>query len=123
MSLKYQLLFAIIVSCQEDKITRVMTRNKVLTNDMLVCSGNETLTVKVTINQENDQLMNCVCKINRTLDPLIRDDYNHTPGIGSHKLHTDGKIWNDARKICIEEGGHLAIINSIDEEEVSLLIM
>ncbi|KAF7383743.1 hypothetical protein HZH68_014500 [Vespula germanica] len=47
-----------------------------------------------------------------------RDDYHHSPGIGSHKLHTRGKTWNEARKICIEEGGHLAVINSIAEANV-----
>jgi len=34
-------------------------------------------------------------------------------------LHTRAAMWNDARKICNEEGGHLAIINSIAEEHVS----
>ncbi|XP_076240883.1 hemolymph lipopolysaccharide-binding protein-like [Calliopsis andreniformis] len=49
---------------------------------------------------------------------LVRDDYRHTPGIGSHKLHTRAERWNEARKICNEEGGHLAIINSFAEAHV-----
>lgn len=49
-----------------------------------------------------------------------RDDYQYSPGIGAHKLHTRAKIWNEARKICIEEGGHLAIINSVAEAHVSM---
>ncbi|XP_003704952.1 hemolymph lipopolysaccharide-binding protein-like [Megachile rotundata] len=47
-----------------------------------------------------------------------RDDYYYTPGIGSHKLHTRALTWNEARKVCNEEGGHLAIINSIAEAHV-----
>ncbi|KAF7987148.1 hypothetical protein HCN44_001324 [Aphidius gifuensis] len=49
-----------------------------------------------------------------------RDDYSYTPGIEYHKLHSKNARFNDARKICIEEGGHLAIINSFAEERVLL---
>ncbi|XP_020277552.1 hemolymph lipopolysaccharide-binding protein-like [Pseudomyrmex gracilis] len=49
-----------------------------------------------------------------------RDDYRYTAGIGAHKLHTRPATWNEARKTCIEEGGHLAIINSLAEERVLL---
>nr|XP_034186983.1 uncharacterized protein LOC117607422 [Osmia lignaria] len=49
-----------------------------------------------------------------------REDYMHTPGIGSHKLHTRGQTWNTARIICNEEGGHLAIVNS-DEEAKAMV--
>ncbi|XP_015590193.2 uncharacterized protein LOC107265335 [Cephus cinctus] len=48
----------------------------------------------------------------------IRDDYVYTPGIGSHKLHTRALVWNEARKMCNEEGGHLAIVNSLAEAHV-----
>ncbi|XP_043492817.1 hemolymph lipopolysaccharide-binding protein-like [Polistes fuscatus] len=59
-------------------------------------------------------------KCNFVGNKIMRDDYHHSPGIGSHKLHTRAKVWNEARKICIEEGGHLAIINSIAEANLLL---
>lgn len=62
----------------------------------------------------------CTCSFGKRLAP-VRDDYRHTPGIGSHKLHTRSARWNQARRICNEEGGHLAIVNSIAEAQVSLL--
>lgn len=48
----------------------------------------------------------------------IRDDYQYTPNVGLHKFHSRSVAWNVARKICREEGGHLAIINSQDEARV-----
>ncbi|XP_066586298.1 hemolymph lipopolysaccharide-binding protein-like [Prorops nasuta] len=61
--------------------------------------------------------MACTCNIaKRTL--ATRDDYHYKPGIGAHKLHTRAAIWNDARKLCNEEGAHLAVINSIAEAQV-----
>jgi hypothetical protein len=50
-----------------------------------------------------------------------RDDYFYSPGVGAHKLHTRATTWNNARKMCNDEGGHLAIINSIIEAHVRLL--
>ncbi|XP_018302025.1 hemolymph lipopolysaccharide-binding protein [Mycetomoellerius zeteki] len=50
-------------------------------------------------------------------------DYLITPGIGAHKLHVRKLTWNKARRICIEEGGHLAIINSNSEEKLLLHIL
>nr|XP_012225576.1 PREDICTED: hemolymph lipopolysaccharide-binding protein-like isoform X2 [Linepithema humile]XP_012225577.1 PREDICTED: hemolymph lipopolysaccharide-binding protein-like isoform X2 [Linepithema humile] len=61
--------------------------------------------------------MLCTCSV-PTHNPTMRDDYYYTMGIGVHKLHTRAATWNDARKFCNEEGGHLAIINSIAEEHV-----
>lgn len=34
------------------------------------------------------------------------EGYVATPGVGSHKLHTDSLTWNDARRTCIQEGGN-----------------
>ncbi|XP_076163717.1 hemolymph lipopolysaccharide-binding protein-like [Ptiloglossa arizonensis] len=51
---------------------------------------------------------------------LGRSDYTITPNIGAHKLHLEGKKWNNARKMCMQEGGYLAILNSLDEEKVLL---
>ncbi|KYM76836.1 Hemolymph lipopolysaccharide-binding protein, partial [Atta colombica] len=50
-------------------------------------------------------------------------DYFMTPGIGAHKLHFRKLSWNKARRICIEEGGHLAIVNSNSEEKLLLHIL
>nr|CAD7437557.1 unnamed protein product [Timema bartmani]CAD7453948.1 unnamed protein product [Timema tahoe] len=41
------------------------------------------------------------------------------PGIGYYKFHTDPQVWEDARKTCAKEGGHLAIINSEEESKVT----
>ncbi|XP_076618750.1 hemolymph lipopolysaccharide-binding protein-like isoform X1 [Colletes latitarsis] len=49
---------------------------------------------------------------------LTKDDYVVAPGIGAHKLHTRKLSWNRARKSCIDEGGYLAIPNSLAEEAV-----
>ncbi|GAB1862247.1 Hemolymph lipopolysaccharide-binding protein-like isoform X2 [Camponotus japonicus] len=51
------------------------------------------------------------------------NDYLITPGIGAHKLHIGQLSWNKARKICIQEGGHLAIINSNSEEKILIRIL
>ncbi|KAG7208112.1 hypothetical protein KM043_009684 [Ampulex compressa] len=61
--------------------------------------------------------MICSCNLGLRGMP-IRDDYRYTPGIGSHKLHTRAATWNAARKICNEEGGHLAVINSVVEAHI-----
>ncbi|KAK2587942.1 hypothetical protein KPH14_004029 [Odynerus spinipes] len=59
-----------------------------------------------------------VLKCNFVAKKLARDDYHHVPGIGFYKFHTRATTWNEARKICNEEGGHLAIINSAAEMRV-----
>lgn len=61
---------------------------------------------------------NFVLKCNFVTKKITRDDYYHVPGIGLYKLHTKAKTWNEARKICNEEGAHLAIINSNTEAKV-----
>ncbi|XP_012286008.1 hemolymph lipopolysaccharide-binding protein [Orussus abietinus] len=61
--------------------------------------------------------MTCFCNAGISPGP-IRDDYQLSPGIGAHKLHTRPLAWNEARKMCDEEGGHLAVINSIAEAAV-----
>ncbi|KAL6267745.1 hemolymph lipopolysaccharide-binding protein-like [Pogonomyrmex barbatus] len=70
---------------------------------------------------QNVLLHGMVCSCNVALRGApMRDDYRYTVGIGAHKLHTRAVMWNDARKICNEEGGYLAIINSIAEEHILL---
>lgn len=61
--------------------------------------------------------MLCTCNVALRGAPM-RDDYRYTVGIGAHKIQTRAATWNEARKLCNEEGGHLAIINSIAEEHV-----
>lgn len=63
--------------------------------------------------------MMCSCNVAMRGVPM-RDDYDYSVGIGAHKLHTRAATWNNARKVCNEEGGYLAIINSIVEEHVSV---
>ncbi|XP_063977848.1 hemolymph lipopolysaccharide-binding protein-like [Diachasmimorpha longicaudata] len=65
------------------------------------------------------QGMACTCDLN-THDVQRRDDYFYTVGVGAHKLHTRGATFNNARKVCMEEGGHLAVIDSVAEEQVLL---
>ncbi|XP_043269965.1 secretory phospholipase A2 receptor-like [Venturia canescens] len=45
------------------------------------------------------------------------------PHVVSLKLHLQTVTWNQARKICIEEGGHLAIIRTDEEEKIVLQMM
>ncbi|XP_001599977.2 hemolymph lipopolysaccharide-binding protein isoform X2 [Nasonia vitripennis] len=85
--------------------------------DLHLCMNNRTVTTKIIDSQDS---YSCSCKVGPYEGPVIRDDYVHMPGIGSHKLHTEAKSWNDARKICNEEGGHLAVINSREEETILL---
>ncbi|XP_067008712.2 hemolymph lipopolysaccharide-binding protein [Anabrus simplex] len=47
-----------------------------------------------------------------------RPDYEFFPGVGYYKLHTWGRTWDDARATCLEEGGHLLVINSEEEADV-----
>ncbi|KAM0731903.1 Hemolymph lipopolysaccharide-binding protein [Formica fusca] len=51
------------------------------------------------------------------------DGYIVTPGISAHKLHKRSLVWNKARQACIQEGGHLAIINSDSEEKILLRML
>ncbi|XP_046736230.1 hemolymph lipopolysaccharide-binding protein-like isoform X2 [Diprion similis] len=46
-----------------------------------------------------------------------RDDYTYVHGLGGYKLHTRATTWVEARLICQEEGGHLAVINSNAEAD------
>ncbi|XP_044742859.1 hemolymph lipopolysaccharide-binding protein-like [Chrysoperla carnea] len=34
-----------------------------------------------------------------------------------YTFHGDPQVWNEARKICVSENGHLAIINSLNEAQ------
>ncbi|XP_043249694.1 hemolymph lipopolysaccharide-binding protein-like [Colletes gigas] len=54
---------------------------------------------------------------------LTRDDYTLIKGVGAYKLNTRLVWWNNAREICRDEGGHLAMINSLAEESALLNMM
>lgn len=51
------------------------------------------------------------------------DGYVVTHGISAHKLHPRKLTWNKARQACVQEGGHLAIINSESEEKILLRML
>ncbi|KAF7987490.1 hypothetical protein HCN44_003252 [Aphidius gifuensis] len=65
--------------------------------------------------------MACTCDLNNNIQTK-RDDYHYVTGVGAYKIHTRGTTFNNARRICDDEGGHLAIINSAREEQVLLEI-
>ncbi|XP_046414867.1 hemolymph lipopolysaccharide-binding protein-like isoform X2 [Neodiprion fabricii] len=45
-----------------------------------------------------------------------RNDYTYPSGAASgYKVHTQAVLWPKARRICADEGGHLAILNSVAE--------
>ncbi|KAJ9601328.1 hypothetical protein L9F63_000509 [Diploptera punctata] len=44
--------------------------------------------------------------------------YEYFSGIGYYKFHKTPNTWDAARKICEEEGGRLAVINSEEESKV-----
>lgn len=46
-----------------------------------------------------------------------------TPQVGLHLIHTHAKTWHQARNICREEGGDLAVINSPAESQALAELM
>lgn len=122
------LIFCIIV--QIWSIGANPTQNPVAesttSSDLCPCPKNDTtqspppsigsMGLPSTFNMENMHTtlvhgMPCVCNVGFR-SAVHRDDYHYTPGVGAHKLHTRAVAWNEARKMCIDEGGHLAIVNS-----------
>lgn len=57
---------------------------------------------------------------NQSSNSSVKSDYFHAHGVGDYKVHKEEKTWHDARKICRKENAHLAIINSQEEETVSM---
>ena len=53
-----------------------------------------------------------------TAPPLRAQGYELHRGVGYYKIHSEPKTWHEARQICAEEGGHLAIINSEEESKL-----
>lgn len=89
--------------------------------NLSLCMNNRTVKAEIIDSVPENDFM-CFCQVGPYNALVTREDYLHTPGIGSHKLHTDAQPWNDARKVCDDEGGHLAIINSKEEETVRLTV-
>jgi hypothetical protein len=50
--------------------------------------------------------------------PRAGPGYELHRGVGYYKIHSEPKTWHEARQICVQEGGHLAIINSEEESKV-----
>ncbi|XP_046417277.1 hemolymph lipopolysaccharide-binding protein-like [Neodiprion fabricii] len=101
--------------CPSSLVSSAQIESPTVANRPLLSSGTGTRTNSLQNLVYNG--MPCVCSFGPSRIP-IRDDYIYTPGIGSHKLHTRALVWNDARKVCNDEGGHLAIINSVSEARV-----
>jgi len=53
-----------------------------------------------------------------TAPPLRAPGYELHRGVGYYKIHSGLKTWHEARQICAQEGGHLAITNSEEESKV-----
>ncbi|XP_014209581.1 hemolymph lipopolysaccharide-binding protein-like [Copidosoma floridanum] len=90
-----------------------------------VCSHNKSISLKVTSTRDQsvEGALDCRCNVEpleNSLKNLAKSDYQYTPEVGLHKLHLAAANWNDARKMCMDEGGHLAIVNSVAEEMVLL---
>jgi len=50
--------------------------------------------------------------------PRAGPGYELHRGVGYYKIHSEPKTWHVARQICVQEGGHLAIINSEEESKI-----
>ncbi|XP_014209583.1 hemolymph lipopolysaccharide-binding protein-like [Copidosoma floridanum] len=92
------------------------------TMNLNMCTNNETVALTITSNGAEGG-SSCQCEVTPAQEPPSKFGYIHTPGVGSHKLHTEAKTWNEARRICLEEGANLAIINSKVEESVLVDIL
>jgi hypothetical protein len=53
-----------------------------------------------------------------TAPQLRAPGYELHRGVGYYKIHSELKTWHEARQICAQEGGHLAIINTEEESKV-----
>ncbi|XP_076278655.1 hemolymph lipopolysaccharide-binding protein-like isoform X2 [Lasioglossum baleicum] len=49
---------------------------------------------------------------------LTRSDYVVVPDVGAYKIHTRKTTWYNARKICLAEGGQLAVMDSQQKHDL-----
>ncbi|XP_046411995.1 macrophage mannose receptor 1-like [Neodiprion fabricii] len=75
---------------------------------------NGVLLVAIPLQTANDT---APCLVRGQSSSKKRDDYTYVHGLGGYKLHTRATTWVEARLICQEEGGHLAVINSVAEAD------
>lgn len=120
MYLKIVVLSIVAMLVSEATTASTSTFSAVDALTVHLCNANQTIAAQILTKSSDVTGTTCTCQAGPTRDPMIREDYVHSPGIGSHKIHTDAKNWNDARKICNDENAHLAIINSEAEEAVSI---
>ncbi|XP_049948982.1 hemolymph lipopolysaccharide-binding protein-like isoform X3 [Schistocerca serialis cubense] len=55
--------------------------------------------------------------------PRVGADYKFFRNVGYYKLHTEKMNWENARRTCAKEGAHLAIVNSVAEENAIREVM
>ncbi|XP_046468154.1 uncharacterized protein [Neodiprion pinetum] len=80
---------------------------------------NGVLLVAIPLQTANDT---APCLVRGQSSSKKRDDYTYVHGLGGYKLHTRATTWVEARLICQEEGGHLAVINSVAEADAVSLV-
>ncbi|XP_067004405.2 hemolymph lipopolysaccharide-binding protein [Anabrus simplex] len=49
--------------------------------------------------------------------------YELFPGVGYFKYHSTAKTWEKARNTCLQEGAHLAVVNSERESQYMVQVM
>lgn len=102
-------------------VTLISTVTSVTEVPVVYATSQDECFFNIFKNDGSSLRLNCTCGVEK-LDiekaVKIRDDYQLTPTVGLHKYHHEPVTFNVARKICIEEGGHLAILNSKLEEQV-----
>ncbi|XP_076223817.1 hemolymph lipopolysaccharide-binding protein-like [Nomia melanderi] len=57
-------------------------------------------------------------RLDNQAGPHAKVGYIITHGVGAHKLYPKKIKWNAARQACLNDGGHLAVVNSLAEERV-----
>ncbi|XP_069672196.1 hemolymph lipopolysaccharide-binding protein-like [Periplaneta americana] len=72
---------------------------------------------QTTVKCEDQETVITVATVSGA-DRKLGPGYELVPGVGYYKLHTKARNWQDARSICVEEGAHLAIVNSDKEAAV-----
>nr|XP_012231493.1 PREDICTED: hemolymph lipopolysaccharide-binding protein-like [Linepithema humile] len=112
-------LYITTTYCKASKVSETDTVINTASGKLLGINGN--LTPQQIIYVYGPQQWKTQNGVN--LIEKAENDFLITPGIGAHKFHNRKLPWYKARKICIQEGGHLAIINSNSEEKILLRLL